>query len=197
MAVLVGKEAPDFKEKAAVGSEIKDNYTLSQFRGKKYVVLFFYPLDFTFVCPTEMHAFQEALSEFEARNTQVIGCSTDSVFSHMAWLNTPKNVGGIQGVTYPILSDMNKKVSRAYDVLDEDLGAAYRGVFVIDKNGIVQSQIINHRPIGRNIAEVVRLVDAVQYAEEHGEVCPANWTKGDKAMKATGEGLKTYFGGGK
>ncbi len=195
MAVLVGKEAPDFKEKAAVAGEIKDNFTLSQFRGKKYVVLFFYPLDFTFVCPTEMHAFQEQLGEFESRNTQVIGCSTDSVFSHLAWLNTPKNVGGIQGITYPIISDMNKKVSRAYDVLDEDFGAAYRGVFVIDKNGTVQSQIINNRPIGRNIAEVVRLVDAVQYAEEHGEVCPANWTKGDKAMKATDAGLKTYFGG--
>ena len=133
MAVLVGKQAPDFTAKAAVGSEVKDGFTLSQFKGKKYVVLFFYPLDFTFVCPTELHAFQEALGEFNQRNAQVVGCSIDSVNSHLAWLNTSKKDGGIQGVTYPIVADLTKQISRAYDVLDEAEGITYRGTFIIDK----------------------------------------------------------------
>ncbi len=195
MAVLVGKEAPDFKEKAVINGDVVEDFTLSQFKGNKYVVLFFYPLDFTFVCPTEMHAFQEKLAQFEEKNVQVIGVSTDSWFSHVAWLNTPKSQGGIEGVTYPIVSDFNKTISQDYDVLVEGMGAAYRGVFLIDKNGVVQSQTVNNLDLGRNIDEAIRLVDALQFTEEHGEVCPANWNKGDKAMKASTEGLNDYFGG--
>lgn len=193
MSVLVGKSAPDFSEKAVIGAEIKENFTLSQFKGKKYVVLFFYPLDFTFVCPTEMHAFQEKLAEFEKKDVQVIACSTDSWFSHSAWLNTPKKDGGIQGVTYPIVSDFNKTISQAYDVLLEG-GMALRGLFLIDKNGVVQHQVINNLPLGRNVDEALRMVDALQYTEKHGEVCPANWNQGDKAMKANSAGLKEFFG---
>lgn len=193
MAVLVGKEAPDFNVKAVVnGGEIVPSYTLSQHRGK-YVVLFFYPKDFTFVCPTELHAFQEKLNEFESRNVQLLGCSVDSEFSHFAWLNTPKNKGGIQGVTYPILADFNKTIARDYDVLHDASGAAFRGLFLIDKNGIVKHQLVNDMPLGRNVEEALRLVDALQYVEAHGEVCPANWSKGDKAMSPNQAGLNTYF----
>lgn len=194
MAVLVGKEAPDFNEDAAVGQSI-EKISLSQFKDKKYVVLFFYPLDFTFVCPTEMHAYQAALKEFESRNAVVLGCSVDSAHSHMAWLRAGKDDGGIAGVTYPIIADINKKVSRAYDVLDEAAGITYRASFVIDKAGVVQAQVVHHRPIGRNVDEVLRLLDALQYSEEHGEVCPANWTKGQKGMKATRDGVKGYLKG--
>lgn len=190
--VLVNREAPDFTAKAVVGGKTVDNFKLSDRRGK-YVVLFFYPLDFTFVCPTELHAFQEKLEEFKKRNVEVIGVSTDSWFSHHAWLNTPKNQGGIQGVSYPLVSDFNKTISRDYDVLFEALGAAYRGLFLIDKKGVVQHQVVNNLPLGRNIAEVIRMVDALQFTEEHGEVCPANWKEGDKAMKPTESGLKEYF----
>lgn len=195
MSVLVGKEAPDFQAKAVVnGNKVEDAFSLSQFRGKKYVVLFFYPLDFTFVCPTEMHAFQEKLAAFEEKNVQVIGVSTDSWFSHLAWLDTPKSKGGIQGVTYPIVSDFNKTISTDYDVLVEGLGAAYRGAFIIDKEGVVQSQVVNNLPLGRNVDELLRIVDALQFTEEYGEVCPANWNKGDKAMKPDQEGLEKFFG---
>jgi peroxiredoxin 2/4 len=194
MAVLVGKPAPDFSVKAVKGTEVLADFTLSQFKDKKYVVLFFYPLDFTFVCPTELHAFQEKLAEFAARDVEVIGASTDSWFSHLAWLNTPKAVGGIQGVEYPILSDFNKTIAKDYDVLFEGLGAAYRGLFLIDKKGIVQHQVVNNLPLGRSVDEALRMVDALQYFEKNGEVCPANWKKGEKAMKANPEGLKTYFG---
>jgi peroxiredoxin 2/4 len=194
MAVLVNKQAPDFKAVVAVGpNETKKDFTLSQFQGKKYVVLFFYPKDFTFVCPTEIHAFQEKLKEFESRNAQVIGCSVDSENSHMAWLRTPKNDGGIQGVTYPILSDITKSISRAYDVLDEEAGITYRATFVINKEGKVMAENVSHRPIGRNVDEILRLLDAVQYNEEHGEVCPADWGKGKKAMKESNEGVRAYF----
>ncbi len=194
MAVLVGKEAPDFTEDAAVGQSTQ-KISLSQYKDKKYVILFFYPLDFTFVCPTEIHAFQESLKEFESRNAAVLGCSVDSAHSHMAWLRTPKNDGGIQGVTYPIIADIHKRVSRSYDVLDEGAGITYRASFVIDKKGIVQAQVVHHRPIGRNVDEVIRLLDALQYSEEHGEVCPANWTKGKKAMKADRAGVTGYLSG--
>ena len=193
MAVLVGKEAPDFTEDAAVGQSI-EKISLSQYKGKKYVVLFFYPLDFTFVCPTEIHAFQEALKEIESHDTVLLGCSVDSAHSHMAWLRTPKNDGGIQGVTFPIIGDISKRVARAYDVLDEEgAGVTYRASFVIDKKGVVQAQIVHHRPIGRNVDEVIRLLDALQFSEEHGEVCPVNWRKGDKAMKESREGVKEYL----
>lgn len=193
MAVLVGKQAPNFDVKAVInGSEVVDHYTLSSLKGK-YVVLFFYPFDFTFVCPTELHAFQEKLAEFEARNVQVLGCSTDSHHSHRAWLSTPKLKGGIQGITYPILADFNKEIATAYDVLVEDLGAAYRGLFLIDQAGIVRHQVVNDLPLGRNVDEALRMVDALQFNEQYGEVCPANWNKGDTALKASSEGVQAYF----
>jgi peroxiredoxin (alkyl hydroperoxide reductase subunit C) len=193
MAVLVGKPAPDFTAKAVVAGKVEDHFHLSDHRGK-YVLLFFYPLDFTFVCPTELHAFQDYMKAFRERNVQVIAVSTDSWFSHAAWLNTPKKAGGIQGVEYPIVSDFNKRISRDYDVLFEELGAAYRGLFLIDKEGIVRHQVVNDLPLGRSVEEALRMVDALQFYEQHGEVCPANWKKGEKALKPTNDGLKTYFG---
>ena len=193
MRVLVGKTAPDFSVKAVVnGGTVQDKFTMSQFRGK-YVALFFYPFDFTFVCPTELHAFQEKLAEFESRNVQLIGVSTDSWHSHVAWLNTPKTKGGIQGVTYPLAADFNKTIARDYDVLVEGLGAAYRGLFLIDKDGVVRHQVVNDLPLGRSVDEVLRMVDALQYFEANGEVCPANWTQGKQALKETREGLEVYF----
>jgi peroxiredoxin 2/4 len=191
---LVGKKAPDFSAKAVVKGEIVNEFKLSSLQGK-YVVLFFYPLDFTFVCPTEIHAFQDKLSAFAERNTEVVGVSTDSHFSHLAWLNTPKAVGGIEGVQYPLVADFNKTIARDYEVLVEDAGVALRGLFLIDQNGVVQHSVINNLSLGRNIDEALRMVDALQYTEKHGEVCPANWNEGSKAMKATQDGLKTYFGG--
>lgn len=207
MAILVGKKAPDFTAKAVInGNEIVDNFTLSQFIGKKYVVLFFYPADFTFVCPTEIIAFQEKISEFEKRDTIVIGCSTDSEFSHWKWLNTPKNEGGIKGVKYPLVADTSKSISQNYDVLagyyeynenDEitfvGTPMAYRGLFFIDKDGIVRHQVVNDMPLGRNIDEVLRIIDAWQYYEKNGEVCPANWKSGEKALKPTFEGIAEYL----
>jgi len=192
MGVLVGKKAPDFKATAVVnGSDFKE-IKLSDFQGK-YVVMFFYPMDFTFVCPTELHAFQEKLETFKKHNCEVLGVSIDSQFSHLAWLNTPKTEGGIKGVTYPVISDIHKTISRDYDVLIPEAGIALRGTFLIDKNGVVQQQTINNLPLGRNVDEMLRLLEALQYTESHGEVCPANWKKGDTAMKATQDGLKTYF----
>lgn len=194
MAVLVGKTAPDFKATAVVNGAIQEGYSLADQKGK-YVLLFFYPLDFTFVCPTELHAFQEAVPEFEKKNVQVIGVSVDSQFSHFAWVNTPKAKGGIEGVTYPLVADLNKTISADYDVLAEGLGIAYRGLFLIDKEGVVRHQVVNDLPLGRNVAEAMRMVDALQFYEENGEVCPANWKEGDKSMKPTNEGLEEYFGG--
>jgi len=193
MAVLVGKQAPDFSAKAVKSGEIIDNFTISQFHKQKYVVLFFYPLDFTFVCPTELHEFQAKLSEFQKLNCEVIGCSTDSWFSHVAWLNQDKSTGGIKGVEYPIVSDFEKTIARDYDVLLEP-GMALRGTFIIDKAGVVQSQVVNNLPLGRNIDDTLRTLKALQFTEEHGEVCPANWNEGAKSMKPTSEGLKEYFG---
>jgi peroxiredoxin (alkyl hydroperoxide reductase subunit C) len=194
MGVLVGRKAPEFNAPAVVnGNTFVDSCQLSAFRGK-YVVLFFYPLDFTFVCPTELHAFQEKLDEFRKRNVEVLGCSVDSKFSHFAWLNTPRSKGGIQGVTYPLISDINKTISKDYDVLTEgDNGVALRGLFLIDREGVVKHQVVNDLGLGRNVDEVLRLVDALQFTEEFGEVCPANWNKGDKTMKPNEEGLKEYF----
>jgi peroxiredoxin 2/4 len=169
-----------------------EEFSLSSLSGK-YVVLFFYPLDFTFVCPTELHAFQEKVSEFEKRGAQVLGCSIDSCFSHLAWLNTPRNKGGIQGIEYPILSDVNKSLARAYDVLKEDEGIAYRGLFFIDQKGVVRHQIVNDLPLGRSVEEALRMIDALIFSETHGEVCPANWQPGKKTMKATQDGLVDYF----
>jgi len=191
--VLVNKVAPDFCAKAVVENSIVENFSLSDFKGKKYVVLFFYPLDFTFVCPTELHAFQEKLGEFSKRNVELIGVSTDSWFSHLAWLNLDKKQGGIKGVSYPLVSDFTKKIARDYDVLIEEEGVALRGLFLIDKNGIVQHQLVNNLPLGRSVDEVLRLVDALQFTEKYGEVCPANWQKGEKAMKPNDKGLKEFF----
>lgn len=190
--LLIGKTAPHFTAKAVIKGKIIDEFSLRDFLGQ-YVVFFFYPLDFTFVCPTELHAFQEKLAEFEKRNTQVIACSVDSWFTHCAWLNTPKTKGGIEGVEYPIISDLNKNISRNYQVLKEDDGIAYRGLFLIDKQGIVRHVLINDLPIGRSVNEVLRIVDALSFFENNGEVCPANWTLGSKAMKPTQEGLVSYF----
>ena len=188
---LVGKKAPDIRAQAVVKDRTVELF-LSDYAGK-YVVLFFYPLDFTFVCPTELHAFQEKIKEFEKRNTQVIACSIDSCFSHSAWLNTPKSKGGIQGVTYPIISDIHKNIARAYDILKEEDGIAYRGLFLIDRKGMIRHQLVNDLPLGRSVDEAIRLLDALIFHEQHGEVCPANWQAGTKAMKPNEQGLAEYF----
>jgi peroxiredoxin 2/4 len=191
MGVLVGRQAPEFKATAVINGDFKE-ISLTDYKGKN-VLLFFYPLDFTFVCPTEMHAFQDKLENFRKLNTEVIGVSIDSQFSHLAWLNTPKNNGGISGVKYPIVADITKTIARDYDVLKADAGVAYRGAFLIDRNGLVRHQTVNDLPLGRNVDEFLRLVEALQFHEEHGEVCPANWKKGEKAMKPDQAGLKDYF----
>ncbi|MEI6034080.1 MAG: peroxiredoxin [Verrucomicrobiae bacterium] len=191
MSVLVGKPAPDFKAESAHLGKITET-VLSSYRGSKYVVLFFYPLDFTFVCPTELHAFQDSLEEFRKRGVELIGCSIDSVYSHLAWLATPKKLGGIEGVEYPIVSDLQRTISSDYDVLSSD-GMTYRGLFLIDREGIVRHQVINDLPLGRNVDEAIRMVDALQHFEKHGEVCPANWSKGKDAMKPSKEGTADYL----
>lgn len=204
---LVGKKAPSFSAQAVInGGEIVDGFSLDQYIGKKHVVFFFYPKDFTFVCPTELHAFQEKLEEFEKRNVAVVACSTDTEQSHWGWLQVAKAAGGIKGVTYPIVADTTKTISMNYDVLfgeyevdaDNCLVAngpmiAFRGLYLIDKNGVVRHQLINDLPLGRNVDEAIRMVDALQFNEEHGEVCPANWTKGTTAMSATHEGVASYL----
>lgn len=189
---LVGKPAPEFRSKAVIGGKIVDDFSLSKYKGQ-YVLFFFYPLDFTFVCPTELHAFQDSLQEFEKRDAQVIGCSVDSWFSHAAWLAMPKSKGGIEGISYPLVSDLNKTISSSYEVLKEDEGIAYRGLFLIDREGIVRHQLVNDLPLGRSVDEAIRLLDALIFHEKHGEVCPANWKTGAKAMKPNEEGLADYF----
>ena len=207
MAVLVGKKAPKFSTKAVVeGGKIVENYSLDQFIGKKTVVLFFYPKDFTFVCPTELFAFQEKIDEFKSRNVEIIACSTDSEQSHWGWLQMNKEEGGIKGVDYPILADIDKTISMNYDVLfgdyevddNEELYStgpmiAFRALFIIDKDGIVQHQLVNHLPLGRNVDEAIRMVDALHHHEEHGEVCPANWEKGKDAMQESHESVADYL----
>ena len=207
MAVLVGKKAPVFKAPAIInGAEVVQDFSLEQFKGKKYVVFFFYPEDFTFVCPTEIIAFQERIEEFEKRNVAVIGCSTDSANAHWTWLQSEKKNGGIKGVTYPLVADLSKTIAENYDVLageynydDDGLSAfkgdprAYRGLFLIDKEGIVRHQVVNDMPLGRNVNDVIRMVDALQFHEENGEVCPAGWQKGEKAMKETHESVAEYL----
>jgi len=207
MTSLVGKKAPSFKAGAVInGKEIVENFSLEQYIGKKYVIFFFYPKDFTFVCPTELHAFQEKLAEFESRNVAIVGCSTDTEESHWAWLQMEKKDGGIKGVTYPIVADTTKTISLAfgtlsgdYDVDDDDnLVAtgpmiAFRGLFLMDKTGTVRHLLINDLPLGRNVDEALRVVDALQFNEENGEVCPANWTKGKVGMKADHKGVADYL----
>jgi peroxiredoxin (alkyl hydroperoxide reductase subunit C) len=191
MSVLVGRPAPEFKTTAVYGKDFKE-VRLSDFRGK-YVVLFFYPLDFTFVCPTELVAFQDKLGEFKERGVEVLGCSVDSQFSHLAWVNTPRAKGGIEGVQYGLLADIGGNIARAYDVLSEGQ-VAYRGTFLIDQKGIVRHQVVNDLPLGRSIEEALRMVDALQHNEKHGEVCPANWHKGGEAIKTTAESVGKYLG---
>ena len=207
MSVLVGKKAPEFKAKAVInGGEIVDGFSLSQYIGKQHVVFFFYPKDFTFVCPTELHAFQEALVEFEKRNVAVVACSTDSEQSHWGWLQMEKKAGGIKGVTYPIVADTTKTIATNFGVLFGDYDSndngeliatgpmiAFRGLFLIDKTGEVKHQVVNHFPLGRSVDETLRMVDALQYFEENGEVCPANWSKGKEAMKESHDGVAAYL----
>jgi peroxiredoxin (alkyl hydroperoxide reductase subunit C) len=207
MSVLTGRKAPSFKARAVLnGNDIVNEFSLDQFEGKQHVVFFFYPKDFTFVCPTELHAFQNKLKEFESRDTAVVACSTDTEQSHWGWLQMPKEQGGIKGITYPIVADTTKTISANYGVLtgeyevDEDgmlcaTGSmiAYRGLFLIDKKGIVRHQVVNDLPLGRSVDETLRMLDALQFYEENGEVCPADWKRGDEAMKESHTGVANYM----
>ena len=204
---LIGKKAPLFSASAVLnGGDIVDNFSLEQFIGEKYVILFFYPADFTFVCPTEILAFQEHSADFEKRDAVVIGVSVDSQFSHWKWLNTPKNEGGIQGVKYPLVADQKLVISKNYDVLAGDFGytedgefifegapVAYRGTFIIDKQGIVRHETINDLGLGRSVKETLRTLDALIHLEKYGEVCPADWEEGKDAMKPTFDGVAEYL----
>jgi len=187
----VGMQAPDFAATAVVDQEFKD-IKLSQYRGK-YVVLFFYPLDFTFVCPTEITAFSDRYSDFSTKNTEVLGVSVDSKFTHLAWIQTPRNEGGIGDINYPLVSDLKREICQAYNVLNDD-GEADRGLFIINPKGVIMHSTINKAPVGRNIDETLRILQAYQYVESHpDEVCPAGWTPGDKTMKEDPKGSKEYF----
>ncbi len=204
---IVGKKAPSFKAKAVInGGEIVNDFSLDQFIGKKHVIFFFYPKDFTFVCPTELHAFQEKLKEFESRGVAVVACSTDTEQSHWGWLQMTKAQGGIKGVTYPIVADTTKIISLNYGTLAGDYDVddagnlvatgpmiAFRGLYLIDKNGVVRHQLVNDFPLGRNVDEALRMVDALQFFEENGEVCPANWSKGSVGMKESHDGVAAYL----
>ena len=204
---LVGKKAPSFTAAAVLnGMERVENFSLDQYIGKKHVIFFFYPKDFTFVCPTELHAFQEKLAEFESRGCAVVACSTDTEQSHWGWLQVEKNAGGIKGITYPIVADTTKIISLNFDTLFGDYDVddndnliatgpmiAYRGLFLIDKSGIVRHQLINDLPLGRNVDEAIRVLDALQFTEENGEVCPANWVKGKDGMQADLKGVADYL----
>ncbi|PTU01817.1 alkyl hydroperoxide reductase [Pseudomonas sp. HMWF031] len=193
MSVLVGKQAPDFTVPAVLGNgEIVDSFTLSSAIKGKYGLVFFYPLDFTFVCPSELIALDNRLADFKARNVEVVAVSIDSHFTHNAWRNTPVNNGGIGQGGYTMAADIKQEIMKAYDVQSAD-GVAFRGAFLIDDKGVVRSQIVNDLPLGRNMEELIRLVDALQFHEEHGEVCPANWKKGDKGMNASPEGVAAYL----
>ena len=194
MAVLVGKPAPDFTAAAVMGNnEIKEDFNLSSYIKGKPAVVFFWPLDFTFVCPSELIAFDHRLEEFKKRGVEVIGVSIDSHFTHLAWKNTPIDKGGIGQVGYPMVADIKHEVAKAYDVELADAGVALRGSFLIDKNGIVMHQVVNMLPLGRDIDEMLRMVDALQFFEEHGEVCPAGWKKGKAGMSASTEGVAKYL----
>lgn len=194
MGVLVGREAPDFTTAAVLGNgEIVDSYNFKEATKGKYAVVFFYPLDFTFVCPSELIAFDHRLEDFKKRGVEVIGVSIDSHFTHNAWRNTPVNEGGIGQVGYTLVADMTHGVCKAYDVETPDGAVAFRGSFLIDKEGMVRHQVVNDLPLGRNVDEMIRMVDALQFTEEHGEVCPAGWNQGDKGMTATPDGVADYL----
>jgi len=191
MSSLVTKEAPDFTAQAVLPDNSFDELSLSSFRGK-YVILFFYPLDFTFVCPSEIIAFDKAVDEFKKRDAEVIGVSVDSQYTHFAWRNTPVDQGGIGQIGYPLVADLSKNIAREYGVLFDE-SVALRGLFLIDKEGIVRHQLVNDLPLGRNVCEAVRVLDALRFTEEHGDVCPANWRDGEDAMKPTAEGVAEYL----
>ncbi len=192
MAVLVGREAPEFQAQAVMPDGSFQELSLSDMRGK-YVVLFFYPLDFTFVCPSEIIAFSNHCAQFKERNCEVVGVSIDSQFTHHAWRNTKVEDGGIGAIGYPLVADLTKSIARDYDVLLDDGSVAYRGLFLIDKEGQVRHQVVNDLPLGRNVHEALRMVDALQFHEENGEVCPANWNPGKKGMKPDAEGVASYL----
>ncbi len=198
MSVLVGKKAPDFTAKAIMPNHeipvINEKFNLHSYLGGKIGVLFFYPLDFTFVCPSEIIAFDNRLAEFKKRDVKVIGVSVDSHFSHLAWINTPVEKGGIGQIQYPLVADLTKQIARDYDVLMGE-AVALRGTFLIDQEGVVRHQVVNDLPLGRNIDEAIRMVDALQFFQEHGEVCPAGWNKGKQGMKADAEGVADYLAG--
>lgn len=192
MTVQVTQAAPEFTATAVMAdNSFNEKFQLSDYRGK-HVLLFFYPLDFTFVCPSEIIAFNQRLKEFEARGVQVVGVSVDSHFSHWAWKNTPVEKGGIGPIQYPLVADITKQISRDYGVLFNE-AIALRGLFLIDKTGVVRHMLVNDLPLGRSIDEALRIIDALQFTEEHGEVCPANWRKGETAMKPTAEGVAKYL----
>jgi peroxiredoxin (alkyl hydroperoxide reductase subunit C) len=205
--VLVGKKAPFFSAGAVLnGADLVKDFSLDQFVGKNPVLFFFYPKDFTFVCPSELHAFQNRLEDFESRGVKVVACSTDTPESHWGWLQVPKDKGGIKGITYPLVADVSKTIAENFGVLagdyfineDDELESegpmiAFRGLFLIDINGVVQHQIVNNFPLGRNVEEAIRMIDALQHFEENGEVCPANWKKGDDAMKENFAGVADYL----
>ncbi len=192
MCNLVTKEAPDFTAQAVMPSNVMEDLTLSSFKGR-YVCLFFYPLDFTFVCPSEILAFNRALDQFKAKNCEIIGVSVDSQFTHFAWKQTPVEKGGIGDIQFPLVADLNKKISLSYGVLLEDMGVSLRGLFIIDREGIIRHSLINDLPLGRSVDEALRILEALQFHEEHGEVCPANWKPGEEAMKPTAEGVAEYL----
>jgi peroxiredoxin (alkyl hydroperoxide reductase subunit C) len=191
MSSLVTKPAPDFKAQAVMPDNSFAELTLSSYQGK-YVILFFYPLDFTFVCPSEIIAFDKALAKFKAKNTEVIGCSVDSHFTHLAWKERPRNEGGIGPIQYPLVADLDKKISEKYGVL-LDGGIALRGLFLIDKKGTVRHALVNDLPLGRSVDEALRMVDALQFHEKNGDVCPANWREGEEAMKPSAKGVAEYL----
>ena len=194
MGVLVGRKAPDFTANAVLGDgSITNNFNLEKAVEGKYAVIFFYPLDFTFVCPSELIAFDHRLEEFKKRNVEVIGVSIDSHYTHNAWRNTAINEGGIGQVGYTLVADINHGICQAYDVEHPAAGVAFRASFLVDREGMVRHQVVNDLPLGRNIDEMLRMIDALQFNEEHGEVCPAGWQKGDKGMKADTKGVAEYL----
>ncbi|MGF1683816.1 peroxiredoxin C [Photobacterium minamisatsumaniensis] len=194
MSVLVGRPAPDFTAAAVLGNgEIVDQFNLKEQIAGKPAVIFFYPLDFTFVCPSELIAFDKRFADFQAKGVEVIGVSIDSQFSHNAWRNTAVEDGGIGQVQYPLIADTKHEICQAYDVEHPEAGVAFRGSFLIDKEGMVRHQVVNDLPLGRNIDEMLRMVDALQFHEEHGEVCPAQWEKGKEGMDASPQGVAAYL----
>lgn len=194
MSVLVGKPAPDFTAVAVMENDsFNDKFTLSEYIKGSYALVFFYPLDFTFVCPSEIIAFDNRMDTFKKLGVKVIGVSVDSQFSHLAWKNTPRDKGGLGGLHFPLVADMTKEIAYDYDVLIDEAGIALRGLFLIDKAGNVRHQVVNDLPLGRNVDEAIRMVEALQFHEEHGEVCPAGWQKGDKGMVADAKGVAVYL----